>query len=59
MKAKKLHTQKVTISKRRRDNKKTSDVMNKGTKPNALQNIFNTYYKDQVKALYRAVSGYK
>ena len=55
---KKVHTHKVTLNKRRRDNKKTSDMMSKGNSKKTVQEIFNTYYKDQVRALYRAVAGY-
>ena len=50
-----FHTHKVTINDRRRDNKKKSDVLNKGASPEDVQQVFNTCYKDQVRALYRAV----
>ena len=53
----KLHSHKVTIGDRRRQNKKASDVRRKGVPKKTLQTVFDSYYRDQVRALYRAVSG--
>ena len=50
-----LHTHRVSINDRRRDNKKKMDVLRRGASPDDLQKVFNTFYKDQVRALYRAV----
>lgn len=55
--ADKLHSHKVTIGDRRRQNKKVSDVRRKGDPKKALRTVFDNYYRDQVRALYRAVSG--
>ncbi len=51
----KLHSHRVTLGERRRSNKKRSDMLRKGVDKGELQQVFNTYYKDQVKALYRAI----
>ena len=53
--AQKLHTHKVTINEKRRTNKKTSDLKKRGASKKALGDVFNAYYKDQVRALYRSV----
>ena len=53
--ARKLHTHKVTINDQRRANKKTTDSKKKGTSKKVISEVFNNYYKDQVRALYRAV----
>jgi len=53
--AAKLHSHKVVINDRRRENKRTSDILRKGTPKRALHQVFNAYYKDQLRALYRAV----
>jgi len=50
-----FHTHKVTINDRRRDNKKKTDVLSKGVSSDEVQQVFNTCYRDQVRALYRAV----
>lgn len=51
------YEQKVTISDLRRDNKRKSDLLSRGIQPVVVQQVFNTYYKDQVSALYKAVCG--
>ncbi len=57
--ARKLHTHKVTINDQRRVNKEASDLSKKGVSKKTLNQVFNAYYKDQVRALYRAVTGPK
>ncbi len=52
---KQLHTHKVTISEKRRTNKKVSDFKSKTTDKKAITEVFNSYYRDQVRALYNAV----
>ncbi len=52
----KLHTHKVTLTERRRRNKKANDARRKGTTKKELEHIFNAYYKDQVRALYKVIS---
>lgn len=52
----KLHSHKVTITERRRDNKKGADIMKKDGSKGSVKDLFNSYYKDQVRALYRAVT---
>lgn len=52
----KLHSHRVTIGSRRRVNKKKNDMMKKTISKEALNQVFNSYYRDQVRALYRAVS---
>ncbi len=54
---KKNYSQKVTISDRRRENKRVSDLNNKAVSKEVVTGVFETYYKNQVRALYRAVSG--
>ena len=56
---KKGHMQNVTINDRRRDNKKTNDLISKGTGKQTMNTIFDKYYRDQVRALYRTVLGGK
>ena len=51
----KLHSHKVTLNERRRTNKKTRDLMKKGVSKENLQQVFDSYYRDQVRALYRAI----
>jgi hypothetical protein len=53
----KNYSHKVTINEQRRQNKRTTDLSKKGAGKKALQSVFESYYKDQVRALYRAVSG--
>ena len=53
----KNYSHKVTINDRRRENKRATDISNKGAGKKSLQSVFESYYKDQVRALYRAVSG--
>ncbi|NQT32137.1 MAG: hypothetical protein HQ594_00515 [Candidatus Omnitrophica bacterium] len=52
----KRYSQKVTINDKKRDNKRRSDALNKGGSKENIHQVFNTYYKDQVRALYRAVT---
>ena len=52
----KLHTHKVTLSERRRRNKKANDVRRKGSTKKELEQVFNSYYRDQVRALYKVIS---
>lgn len=54
--AKKLHKHNLTINDKRRAQKRAADVMNKRAGKQSLQVVFNTFYKDQVRALYNAVS---
>jgi hypothetical protein len=51
----KLHTQHVSINDQRRENKKVSDVKRNGSPKQAIRQVYNSYYKDQVRALYNAV----
>ena len=51
----KFHEHKVTLNAQRRENKKRSDIMSKGIPKQDMQKIFDSYYKDQVRALYRAI----
>ena len=53
---KKQYEQNVTLNGRRRDNKKTNDAMSKSGGGRELQRVFNTFYRDQVRALYRVIS---
>lgn len=55
----KRFSHKVTLSDRRRTNKKVSDYSKKGSDRKELKDVFNTYYRDQVRALYRAVQNEK
>ncbi|MDP8298709.1 MAG: hypothetical protein P9L88_02225 [Candidatus Tantalella remota] len=56
MKAK-LHKHEVSINDKRRQNKRSSDVLKKAGKGKNVQSVFDAYYKDQVRALYKAVEG--
>ncbi len=51
------HSHKVTINDQRRVNKMASDLGSKPVSKKVVHNVFETYYKNQVKALYRAVLG--
>ena len=51
------YSHKVTINERRRDNKMVSDLNSKPVSKKEVRNVFETYYKNQVRALYRAVFG--
>jgi hypothetical protein len=53
--AAKKFTHKVTINDRRRKSKQLSDFRKKGVFRKDLRQVFNTYYKDQVRALYQAI----
>jgi hypothetical protein len=55
----KLYTHEVSINAKRRQNKRSSDVLKKAGKGENVQRVFDAYYKDQVRALYRAVEGDK
>lgn len=52
----KLHSHKVSLNDRRRDKKMTHDTLNKSGEVKQVRQMFDTYYKDQVRALYRAVA---
>jgi len=52
---KKVNIHKVTITGRRRENKKTSDMLQKGVSKRAIKDVFDVYYKNPAKALYRAI----
>lgn len=51
------YSHKVTINQRRRENKQMSDMNSKVVSKKEVRNVFETYYKNQVRALYRAVFG--
>jgi hypothetical protein len=54
--AKKLHTHKVTLNEKRRQNKKANDARRKSGKNGSVEQVFNAYYRDQVRALYQVIS---
>jgi hypothetical protein len=54
---KKLHEHNITINDMRRQNKKAHDMQKKAISRRALHQVFNTYYRDQVKALCKAIYG--
>ncbi|MFH1836586.1 MAG: hypothetical protein ABH862_00545 [Candidatus Omnitrophota bacterium] len=54
--AKKVHKHNFTVNDKRREKKRTTDFMSKGSGDQLLKVVFNTVYKDQVRALYNAVS---
>ena len=51
------HSHKVTINEKRRENKRTADMSGKPVFKKIEKNIFETYYRNQIRALYRAVLG--
>lgn len=51
----KLYSHKVTINEKRRTNKQVSDLRNKNVQSKAIKEVFDTYYKNPVRALYNAV----
>lgn len=53
---KKLHTHNVTIGGKRKVSKQTADISKKSMPKKDVQNVFDTYYRDQVRALYRAIT---
>ncbi len=53
---KKLHVHNLTIGGKRTVGKKTRDIREKNMPKKNVQNVFDTYYRDQVRALYRAIS---
>jgi len=53
----KLHSHKVSLNDRRRDKKMANDTLKKGSEVKQVKQMFDTYYKDQVRALYRVISG--
>ena len=55
MAAAKLHTHRVTINDKRRSRKKQRDTLERGIPKDALSHVFESYYRDQVRALWRAV----
>lgn len=54
---KKNFSHKVTINEQRRENKRVADLSSKTVSKRVVRNVFETYYKNQVRALYRAVFG--
>ena len=46
---------KKSINARRRENKKHSDLLQKGSFRREVKIVFNTYYKEQAEALYRQI----
>ena len=54
-----MYDHRVTISEKRRNNKRKNDLVSKGSSKKDAQQIFDLYYKDQVRALYRAVTDFK
>ncbi|MDD3089622.1 MAG: hypothetical protein PHT95_06740 [Candidatus Omnitrophica bacterium] len=46
---------KVNLSDRRRENKHKSDLLNRNVDGDMLQTVYNQYYKEQVRALYKVV----
>ncbi len=52
---KKRYSQKVTIGEMRRSNKEMSDALRRGASKEALRKVFNMYYKDQAKELYKRI----
>ena len=55
----KLFTHKVSINDKRRKNKKQTDLARKKGSKDSMHQVFNLYYRDQVRALYRTVSNGK
>lgn len=55
--AAKRHTHRVTLNDQRRESKMAHDVLKKGVSKHEVSKVFNTYYRDQVRALYKAISG--
>ncbi len=51
-----IHSHRVMLNDRRRDNKKATDAFGKGASKGAMVNVFNMYYRDQVKELYKMIS---
>jgi len=47
---------KGTVNDQRREKKKRTDMLRKKTGKNELKVVFNTVYRDQVSALYQAVT---
>jgi lysine/ornithine N-monooxygenase len=52
---KKLYSHKVAINEKRRTNKKISDFQSKKVEKKAIKEVFNCYYRDQLRALYNAI----
>ena len=48
--------QKKAINDKRRENKKKTDKFKKGSLNHELNVVFNTFYRDQVAALYKQVT---
>ncbi|MDD4956122.1 MAG: hypothetical protein PHH49_00415 [Candidatus Omnitrophica bacterium] len=51
----KLHMHKVTLSERKREKKRTEDGMRRAVPKEAIKHAFDSYYRDQVRALYKRV----
>lgn len=47
---------KVSMQQQRREQKAFTDLSKKGVSDKALKHVFNNYYRDQVQALYRAIT---
>ncbi|MFH1847313.1 MAG: hypothetical protein ABH869_07155 [Candidatus Omnitrophota bacterium] len=54
---KKTYNHKVTLSDRRRTNKRKTDLKRKGISTQSLSYMFNLYYKDPARALYKEING--
>ena len=53
----KKHVHKVTLNETRRQNKKRTDLLNKGASAGNLQAVFDAYYRGPLSALYRKIKG--
>jgi lysine/ornithine N-monooxygenase len=53
----KKHQHKVTINDKRRANKKITDMNSKAVSRKVVKSVFETYYRNQVRDLYRDVFG--
>ncbi|MFC1570543.1 hypothetical protein ACFL4E_02045 [Candidatus Omnitrophota bacterium] len=52
----KFHSHRVSLTERRRDKKRATDTIKNSNDGKDVKQMFDTYYRDQVRALYRAVS---
>ena len=50
-----LNRGKKKINDQRRENKKRTDLLQKGVHKQEVKTVFNTVYRDQVAALYREI----
>jgi len=51
----KIHSHRVMLNDQRRDNKKATDAFAEA-RQSAMVNVFNMYYRDQVKELYKMIA---